>query len=225
MNRYLIRYTLVPLAFLLTACGGGSNLQPGDEQSGTAVGDVNAEAYLFDAQVTRDKKQTSFRLDIYQTDSIIAITGRGYLGKGALRGWLRSDSIRVIFPSTKEYLYEAVDQLFKGFDCVGDIPDMRLFDLFSTLPDSLPNPPTGMVSVDYADRDRVAYVITRAGCPWKLRVTYDRQSVGWRVKEFEFTDGHDNVLSATRRIYKSKAAVPANRFYLTVPPSFTRIIP
>ncbi len=99
--------------------------------------DVQVEAYLFDAVVLRGQKRNTFRLDVYQTDSIMALTGRGYLGKGALKGWMTRDSIKVLFPATNEYLYETIPALIGSIACLGDTAEINMFALFSALPDSI----------------------------------------------------------------------------------------
>ncbi|HKK21408.1 MAG TPA: hypothetical protein VJ983_08055 [candidate division Zixibacteria bacterium] len=225
MPRAVGRYAVVLTALLLVGCGGGHSVRVGDEQSGVIESDVGVEAYLFDAQVQRGKKRNTFRLDVYQTDSILALTGRGYLGKGALKGWMTRDSVKVLFPSTNEYLYETIPGLIGAIDCLGEAPQVNLFSLFSALPDSVMTDPHVKIKSDYSDPDQPEFSVSYEGCPWMINATYDRQDAGWRITEFEFDDGHDNTLSGKRRIYKGDARVPSSRFRIAIPPSFVRIIP
>jgi hypothetical protein len=225
MSRAVGRYAVILTALLIVACGSGQSVRVGNEEPGTAETDVKVEAYLFDAQVQRGKKRNSFRLDVYQTDSILALTGRGYLGKGALKGWMTRDSVKVLFPSTNEYLYETIPGLIGAIDCLGEVPEVNLFSLFSALPDSVMTDPRVKIKSDYSDSGQPRFAVSYKGCPWSINLTYDHQDAGWRIKEFEFDDGHDNTLAGKRRIYKGDAKVPSSRFQLAVPASFVRIIP
>ncbi len=122
-------------ACLLITAGCGSS------RKGALVGDeanwqgkVEVEAYLFDAKLRRDNKPTSVRLEFFHTDSVIAFAGRGYLGKGALKGRLTEDSLEVYFPTTDEFVKEAAADLMSSFDCAGDIGSFNLMALFNSLP-------------------------------------------------------------------------------------------
>ena len=183
------------------------------------------EAYLFDAKLRRQGKPTSFRLEIFQTDSVIALGGRAYLGKGALKGRLTTDSLEVYFPSSNEYLYESLSNLFATAECTNAAPKLRLLHLFTSLPDSLAEMEGMSVVSDYTDRKRPEFVISLHDCPWRIELTYNRHEVGWRIHDFKFDNGNDITLKAKRRTYKKKAQVPCSKFQLVLPDSATHIIP
>ncbi len=212
------------LCFLVTGCGGGFR------DAGAPVTDeslekqqVNVEAYLFDAKLRRNKKPTSVRLEFYHTDSVIAIAGRGYLGKGALRGRLTADSVEVYFPTTDEYLLESVANLLGSVECSGPLPPLSLLALFANLPDSVLHEPGLSIESDHSDSRHPQYRIAMEGCPWEIDLTYAWQDVGWRVKKFSFNDGAELTLKATRRTYKRSARVKANKFQIPVRAGSVRI--
>ncbi|MFQ5454525.1 MAG: hypothetical protein ACE5D6_10120, partial [Candidatus Zixiibacteriota bacterium] len=150
---------------------------------------VEVEAYLFDSKITRKGKPTTFRLEIFQTDSVMALGGRGYLGKGALKGRLTADSIEVFFPASKEYLYEAVSDLMESFNCVGELPSMNFLDLFHRLPDEVLINSNMSVIADYKNKKRPEFQISFPQCSWQLKLTYDHKAPGWRIRNFIFSDG------------------------------------
>ena len=186
---------------------------------------VKVEAYLFDAKLKQNGKPTSVRLFFYQTDSVIAIGGKGYLGKGALKGWMTNDSVLVTFPTRHEYLYESVDDLFSSFNCSGEIPKFNLLTLFTTLPDETYEFDFADVMMLNADIKRPKYRISFPNCKWKLVITYDKKQKGYRIRNFTFRDGEGTTLSGKRREYKVKSKVPKNRFETEITASMTRIIP
>ncbi|UCE24613.1 MAG: hypothetical protein JSU74_00755 [Candidatus Zixiibacteriota bacterium] len=212
------------LCYLLAGCGGGFR------ETGTRVKDeslekqeVNVEAYLFDAKLRRRKKPTSVRLEFYHTDSVIAIAGRGYLGKGALRGRLTADSIEVYFPTTDEYLLESVARVLGSVECSGPLPPLSLLALFANLPDSVLREPGLSIESDHSDKRHPRYRISMNGCPWEIDLTYAWQDLGWRVKKFSFDDGAELTLKATRRTYKRSAKVKAGKFKIPVKLGSVRI--
>lgn len=183
------------------------------------------EAYLFDAKLRRQGKPTSFRLEIFQTDSVIALGGRAYLGKGALKGLLTTDSLEVYFPSSNEYLYELLSDLFATAECTHAALKLSLLHLFTSLPDSLAEMEEVSIASDYTDRKRPGYLISFPDCSWVIELTYDRRETGWRIRNFKFDNGNDITLKAKRRTYKKKAQVPYSKFQLVLPDGATRITP
>ena len=188
---------------------------------------ITATAYSFNARLWRDGKPTTFKLELYQTDSILGLAGRGYLGKGALKGWLRSDSIKVYFPSTDEYLYESLADLAATSTCPLPLAGLDILQLLSTLPDSLTYGADLAVSSDYSDENRPRFRVSAAdtACQWLVEIRYDRHESSWRVRQFEFDNGRDIRLRAVRERHRSRAAVPAERFEVALPPGAARIIP
>ncbi|UCD63941.1 MAG: hypothetical protein JSW34_00505 [Candidatus Zixiibacteriota bacterium] len=226
MCRLFVIPVLVALALLAVAgCGGGVSRKG-------AVGDENrldrkieAEAFLFDAKLKRHGKTHSVRLEFYQTDSLVGISGKGYLGKGALKGWLTADSIKVYFPSTDEYVYEAVADLMGSFDCVGSRPHLNLFQFFANRPEDVAG--LGDSTTVFRIGNSVkypGYEITFAGCPWQIELTYVKQKDGWRIKDFTFSDGDQTSLKAKRRKYRRGAGVKLEKFMAPVRDGSVRII-
>ena len=186
---------------------------------------VEVEAYLIDAKLKQKGKPTSVRLFFYQTDSVIAIGGKGYLGKGALKGWVNDDSILVVFPTMDEFLYESIDDLFASFNCTGEIPKFNFMALFKSLPDETDQLAFADITTLDADSDRPRFRIKFPNCKWKINITYDKQDAGYRIRNFNFNDGEGNSLNGKRREYKSNSEVSHNQFEVEVGAFMNRIIP
>jgi hypothetical protein len=213
------------LSLFLHGCGAGYRKE-GPDVGSTAYlhHDVTVEAYLFDAKLRRHKKPTSVRLEFYHTDSVIAVAGRAYLGKGALRGRLTADSLIVYFPTTDEYVIESVADLLGSLECSAPLPDMSLLELFANLPDSVLTEKGFKIVSDTSDRLHPGYELSFEGCRWNIRLTYALQREGWRVKEFAFDDGAGVTLKGKRRTYKREATVKAGKFKVPIKAGSTRII-
>ncbi|MEW6412290.1 MAG: hypothetical protein AB1483_07430 [Candidatus Zixiibacteriota bacterium] len=209
---------------LTVGCGGPQKgLLVGDEAEWQ--GNVQVEAYLFDARLRRDNKPTSVRLEFFHTDSVIAVAGRGYFGKGALKGRLTPDSLEIYFPTTDEYVREATSDLMASFDCAGNIKSFDIMALFTDLPERVLKGSGTYIAADTTDNQHPVYKITTPGCPWEIELTYARQRKGWRIKSFSFSDGGDVTLKGDRREYKRDATVKAVKFFVPIRESSIRIIP
>ena len=188
---------------------------------------IQAEAYSFNARLRRQGKPTTFKLEVYQTDTLLGLSGRGYLGKGALKGWLTADSIKVYFPTTKELVYEPLGALVNSERCGLPLEGLNVLNLFSQLPDSILADTRLMVNADYAKPKRPAFLIEPVDgeCAWRLNLTYDRKKPGWRIRRFEFDDGAGNTLRGIRERYRAEAKVALKRFLPRLAPDAVRIVP
>jgi hypothetical protein len=188
---------------------------------------IQAEAYSFNSRLRRQGKPTTFKLEVYQTDSLLGLSGRGYLGKGALKGWLTSDSIRVYFPATKELLHEPLTALTGSGKCGSPLGGLNVLNLFAQLPDSVLARTQLMVNADYSKPKRPKFRIESGDstCSWQLDLIYDLQKPGWRIRRFEFDDGAGTTLRGIRERYRAEAKVALKRFTPTPPPGAVRIIP
>ncbi|UCC45490.1 MAG: hypothetical protein JSU65_06105 [Candidatus Zixiibacteriota bacterium] len=186
---------------------------------------IRADAFLYDARLWRKGKPTSVRLELYQTDTLIALAGRAYLGKGALKGRLTTDSLLLYFPTRDEYVYEAVEDIATGTDCPFSLGDLSLGDLLQNLPDSLPTNSSIEMLSDYSNRNKPEFRIFRPLCDWEINLTYDRKKGRFLLRKFEFTDGKQLRLKATRREFRQAARVPVRRFDVEIPSRAMRILP
>lgn len=213
------------LGALLSGCTGGP--RPGGEAPGETApaGEITADAYLFDAQLRRDGKPTSLRLEIYHADSVAGIGGRGYLGKGALKGWVRDDSLLIYFPSTNEYVYEPVENILHSDYCPGAVPRVPLSLLLTTVPDSVGDLADVYVRADLSDEDEPAYTLSIPDCVWRIDLAYDTDDGSRRVKEFEFDNGFNTTFKASRRTLKTDVDIALKRFRVVVPPDAVRLSP
>jgi hypothetical protein len=220
-------WILAPLAVVAVLCwtgcapGRGSRVSVGAESGVSA--EIRADAYLFEARLKRDGKPTTFQLEVYRTDTLLGLSGKGYLGKGALKGRLTSDSLEVYFPSTHEYLYEATGDLADSSDCRLAVAQVRFLDLFHRLPDSADMPSGLYLTTDTHDPDKPVYTVHAYACAWRVEVTYDRQDGVWCIREFSYTDGDQTSLSGQRLRYRNDATVKVNRFAAVIPPGAVRI--
>jgi len=211
---------------LLSACGGPGQLPTESRGQKKVSGDrVKVEAYSFNARLTRGNKPTTFKLEVYQTDSLLGLSGKGYLGKGALKGRLTADSLEVYFPSTKEYVYEALSDLLATGECPLPLADMDIISLFSNLPDSIALDSSLRVKANYRDKNRPEFDISKVNCPWKIHLVYDLKKPGWRIRAFDIRDGKQTRLRGRIDKYKASASVKANRLFVVPPPGSVRVSP
>lgn len=229
-RKYCLRHILSLIAIAVLAVTGC--------QSGRYGGDVGvaeealekkirAEAYSFNSRLRRQGKPTTFKLEVYQTDSLLGLSGRGYLGKGALKGWVTSDTIKVYFPSTNELLYEPLIAVTGSGECEFPLGGLSVLDLFAQLPDSVLAGTKLMVNADYSNPKRPNFRIepSQSTCHWRLDLTYDQQKTGWRIRRFEFDNGAKTTLRGIRERYRTKAKVALKRFIPRPLPGVTRINP
>ncbi|MEW5994027.1 MAG: hypothetical protein AB1744_06490, partial [Candidatus Zixiibacteriota bacterium] len=199
---------------LLLGCSSGYYRYDTESESPVVGHKVEVEAYLFDARLKRHGKPTSFRLDVYYTDSVIALGGRAYLGKGALKGRLTTDSLEVYFPSSNEYLYESVADLLSSSEC-SPATGIDFLNLFVSLPNSQEAFEDARIVADYSDEGRPEFVVSFPDCPWQINLIYDRRETGWRIRRFYFDDGSHVSLKAEQRVYKAHANVPGSKFHVS----------
>lgn len=221
----LLALTAAAVILFAVGCGGGFTRGVSEEIRALEDVEVTADAYLFDARIVRDGKPTSVRLEIYYTDTLIGIGGRGYLGKGALKGWLSEDSLKIYFPSSNEYVYDAVRTVMESEACPDTRVDVPLAGLLSTPPDSLALSSDVVVLADYEEEDEPYFAIEARACPWRIDIVYDRHDGQWQVKAFEFDNGADISLTATRRTVRHGVEVDGRRFGVAIPDDALRIAP
>jgi hypothetical protein len=185
---------------------------------------IEVDAYLFDARLHRDGQPTSFRLQLFQREAEISMSGRGYLGKGALKGRLTQDSLIAYFPSTNEFVRDATADLFVTDACPDGIPAPHLHVVLSALPDSSVFP-AAVISVEEEDEKRYACVITWPQCDWSLQLEYDLRDQGWRLKRLDFETGEDSRFTLKRRAYKPQTKVKRSKIDFRIPDRATRVSP
>lgn len=220
-------FTLLLLLTLVAACTGPRTMRQEEpsESSAEPEIEVTVEAYLFDTWLWYEGKRSSMRLEVFVTDSIIGAGGRSYLGKGALKGWIRDDSLQFYFPQSDEFVYEPIADLLLSVTCTDRAPTLAFLDLFYTLPDSVQLDSQITVRSDYSDEDRPGFELSMADCPWVITMEYDRRDPGWRIREFEFDNGDQLRIEARRREYKDRTDVGSAKFRVRIPESARQIIP
>ena len=215
------------LTFSISAfigCSSGRKSQPtGESGARISHADVQVEAYLFDVKLRRKGKPTTVRLDLYQTDSVVAMYGRGYFNKGAFSGRITDDSMLIYFPSTNEYLNESIENLFLSFDCESELIGINLLGYFIVPPDSAQASDNLSIQIIEESEEVKQYRVSSKSCPWRLLLGYRKEKNVWRLEMIEFDDSENVTLKATRRQYKSSATVSSERFYIQIKPDALKI--
>jgi len=228
MNRLVSTIALASVtAAALTGCGPRFTAEPAVDAFSASGPEPNlrVEAYLYDVRIRRDGKLTSLRLELFQTDSVVAMGGRGYLGKGALKGRLTSDSVEVYFPSRREYLYEAVRDLLFASSCTHGIPQLDFPALLRSLPTDEDFGAELVVRRSDSDDEHPRFILTWADCTWEMELTYDERDSGWRLDEVKFDGGAEISFTAKRRAHKPSTTVGRKKFDLPAEPDYLRITP
>ncbi len=219
-------YSGVVLILLLGGCTiTRHQAMPEEKPVETSPEKVTADAYLFDAQIRRDGKPTSIRLELYDADTVVAMAGRAYLGKGALKGRLTRDSLEIYFPSTNEYLNDAVSQLAAGSKCPVPIGRLDFLSLLKSLPEQAGLDSQIVVRTVSKDEQKASFLLSAAGCIWQMQLQYDTESDSWHLKRIEFTDGAKTHFEAQRREFRKSARVKPSQFEVVIPVDATRLTP
>jgi hypothetical protein len=186
---------------------------------------IIVDAYQFNAKLKRKKNPASFKLNVFQTDSLIAFTAKGYMNKGAMKGLMSPDSLKAYFPMTKEHVSEEISEFFASINCSGSAPKFDFFRLFSETPVFLKEDFNAFVEIVELNPNSVKYSIRFYGCRWYLDITYDRKNEGWRIRQFKFSDGKNSTLTGKRHQYNHDAKVKRSFFEYSVPFDAVRITP
>ncbi|RKX22050.1 MAG: hypothetical protein DRP35_02940 [Candidatus Zixiibacteriota bacterium] len=206
---------LILLVFSIIGCSVSKKTMIGEEVSGVDSNKkISAEAFLYDAKYYDNNKPRSFRLQIFRTDSIIAFTGNGYLGKGVLRGTLTSDSLKAYFPTEDEYYYRDVDLIFKQSECNisdDDFDLSALFDFYKIM--KLNN---AIYEISETDNNRKKIVINPKKCSWDIEIEYKNYDSDLRPYLFSYTNKDNRKISAKLRKFKKSANVKLNLFKMPV---------
>jgi hypothetical protein len=121
------------LAWLGCARSGPRTSQSEMASAGSSA-KVKADAYLFDTEITSHGKLTSMRLEIFDADSVLALSGRAYMGKGVIKGIITSDSLLMYLPTSDQYIKESW-RSWQGKDsCTADISKLNFHSCLRDLP-------------------------------------------------------------------------------------------
>ena len=217
---------LVYILIAAIACGpNGCAVGPGAEGTKEESGEkVVVEAYLFDAKLRRKGKPTSFRLEMYSADTLLGLAGRGYVGKGILKGVLTRDRLKCFFPTTNEYIDEPLDSVLSSLPCAASAPSLDILSLFTSLPEEVAGYSQYKVDTNHTDRRR-RYILSAIRCEWEIDLTYDVRGDRWRIREFVYRDGDRVSLTVVRREYRRQARVRLSRLEFQLPPGAVRVRP
>jgi hypothetical protein len=186
--------------------------------------EVTADAWLFNARAYRDGKPTTLRLNVYRTDSVVGVTGTGYLGKGAFRAILTEDTVMAYFPNSNEYFLEPIDSLFGMAECGKELSAPNLMRLLTSRPDSNSIDMTAQAPYRMSD-DRWAYTVTWLNCPWRMVMEYERRDERWILDELRFERGDSFRFTSICPVFKSSQKVDADKFRVAIPPGAARVTP
>jgi hypothetical protein len=227
--RSLCYVLILAILGLVIGCTSGPPAGETGRETAPAV-KVPVEAYLFDVVIKRNGKPTSLRLDVFDADSVIALGGRAYLGKGALRARLTRDSLTAYFPTSDQYLEQSLSSFSMSGEKRVDLSEVGLLDILTKRPD------TGQVNdsirVDIieestGDSERAIHT-GQLGYPsvtWSMTVKYWLDDDGqWRLSNLIYSDSTTKI-TANRREYRSHARISADRFRVAIPPTAVRVSP
>ena len=194
-----------------------------EEKSPSANTKIIADAYLFDTKVTREGKFGSMRLEIFDADSVIALSGRAYLGKGALRGRITRDSVKLYFPTSNQYVATSFDELLRSDSCNLSVSRDELLGIFRHRPPTVPSPTAGQFSVIQQSTNDAELVATWCGKVFDLK--YYQTSEDWRIGSFTFSDSLGTEIKANRREMRVGVRIKSRQFQVTIPADAERIKP
>jgi len=215
---------LIILMFIFAGCSAGYKSSSSNKESKKEK-KIEVTAYSFNARLYQKSKPTSFKLELYQTDSLLGLSGRGYLGKGALKGVITRDSINIYFPASKEYLSESLIDLLQCSDCPNPVANLNILEILSTLPDSINLASELFIESDYSKKNKAAFVITADHCSWRLDLLYDIKKESWRLRKFDFNDGENIRLKGERDRFKVSTKIRPGRYIPEAVPEAIRIRP
>lgn len=216
------------LGLILTCTTGPPVTEAGRETAPQVK--VPVEAYLFDVSIRRHGKPTSLRLDVFDADSVIALGGRAYLGKGALRGRMTRDSLVAYFPTSDEYLLEDFSSFSIGGANPTDLSEVGFLNLLKQPPDTGVLGDSIRADCTHSDDGDSKWIIHPGtlehadSLRWRLHLTYALTEEQMRLAQFAYYDS-TTTITANRREYRSRARVPADRFGVAIPPSAVRVTP
>lgn len=220
------RFSLVALVVSLTlGCGAYKSGKPVDESRSDRDTKISVQAFLYDAKIRHKRKPTSVRLEIFKTDSVAALAGRGYIGKGALKGRWGLDSLLAYFPASNEYIYEPTVTFLSGRECRPAMPSADIMKILDNLPESLAWDESVLINQTTDSKKKRGYLISMPECNWTLELDYDLKSNQWLLKRMEFDDGRDLRLSLKRRKFKARTSVRLSRFEVAIPANAIRLTP
>lgn len=235
MHRSGVLAALTVIA-VLSSCGGpGRSRDRGRvEEKKKDKSKIEVQAFLYDAKFLLRGTRRSVRLEVFKDRDRVALAGRGYLGKSALKGWMTADTLLVYFPGSNEYIYESTASLLASSACLDSLSSVNFPALFSALaPDVLPSPEFRTMATDSAkgdgsnSRGRSGYLITSADCPWEISLTYKIDSRGCRLRTIKYDSTTDHVpeLEAKLRTFRPRVRVKVSRFEVDIPTDARRIKP
>lgn len=210
----LISLLLLFGVILQTAC----TPPPASSEETVPTGEIVCDALLFDARLHRQQKWNTFRLELYVTDTVVGVSGRGYLGKGALKARLTDDSVVVYFPSTDEYLRDRISSVVSSAECIDDTMTIAVVALLNRPPAQLPNDGQVRYQRTVENNDEVI-TVNSDSCGWSAVFAYERDNGNSYLREIRFKDNVGNELKATRRELRRNVGVSSSRFQVKIPES------
>jgi hypothetical protein len=234
MRPYFPFLTIVALAVLITGCNLArrSRKFEAPQSKEFTLPQGKGDAFLYDLKIYHHGKKNSVRLDVYRTDDSIAIFARGYLGKGALKGIIKNDSILAYFPTEDEFYSGPIAALIND-PCVANINFERsILSLFRKLPTEIESGLEDfyITIADQSSRGR-EFRLTSRVCNQEIRLEYDFRNGRYVPLAIEFEVKPQNPdekpfgFSAKRREQRLSISIPAKKFELEIPDSASRIAP
>lgn len=213
-------------AVVVEGCAGFRRTFPSEEPGAESKSSdkVSVDAYLFDCRIRVDGVLRTVKVELYRKDSVVAIYGRSYLGRGAFRGRIADDSLLVFFPQSNEYLHEANDRMLIANECGRLLSALNLSALLIRPAEKIFVDSRFSVTTERKS-DRVSSTITSPGCKWQFRVDHDLASEIWQLKQMRLEEDGKLKFSAKRRTFRLRAEIDRSRFEVAPGSGASRITP
>lgn len=178
---------------------------------------IRVDAYQFDAVYRHRGKPTTLQLELLCTDSVVAVSGKGYLGKSGLKARLDQNGLQAFFPTRREFLIDSLPGLLDEIACGTPMSRFDPVVLFRGLPSSSIFEPPIQVIANTRKPERPRYLFFVPDCSWQLEIEYIMEDSLWRVWSFSWQGIQNSSLEATRRQFRPSVAVPPARLEVVIP--------
>lgn len=226
MKAHLLFQVVILTALVLGACTGGRRQYPTDNpgRESELSKKVSVDAYLFDCRIRVNGVLRTVKIELYRIDSIVAIYGSSYLGRGAFRGRIADDSMLIFFPTTDEYLFEPNDRMLIANECGRLLSAMNLPALL-TIPGKAIFADSWFQVTTKQNSKRISSTVTSSECQWQFQVDHDLVSKSWQLKQLRLEEDGRLKFSAKRRSLRRGARIDRSRFDVAPTSSASRITP
>jgi hypothetical protein len=239
---------LLPAFILCLSCGAPPPLTESALADYRAVAKARSDslrsaAYLIDLRVNNAGEKFSVMTELVFSGDSVGLYGRGYLGRGAFKGNIIGDTVRLYFAAEDEYFMTTLTHLDSAGDCA------RGGEALLSALSFLSGRKSGRVGRDslqiagswatyragrFSGRLRLnkqgvprSEVLVDALCHDSMTITYglfNDKFPYYQPFEFEYRNGRDDFQAkGFMREQKYNAAIPAKKLQITIPSTARRL--